>query len=99
MKRLAGKPFVLLGVNSDEDRKALKTVMEKEQLSWRSWWDGGSTEGPIATQWQVINWPTLFVLDANGVIRHIDAGGANANIEAVVGVVDSLLKELAAKGR
>jgi hypothetical protein len=70
VKRLAGKPFVLLGINSDPDRQELKEIIKKEDLPWRSWWDGGSTAGPISTKWQVSNWPTLYVLDDDGVIRH-----------------------------
>ena len=50
MKRLAGKPFALLGINSDEDREELKTVLKEENLNWRNWWDGGGREGPIATR-------------------------------------------------
>ena len=94
MKRLAGKPFVLLGINSDKDRKAIKAVTEKERLIWRSWWDGGGIEGPIATQWQISNWPTLYVLDANGVVRYIESHGGTPNGEALDKIVDMLLKEL-----
>ena len=63
MKRLAGRPFALLGVNSDEDRKVLRTVIAREKIVWRSWFDGGSPEGPISTRWQVSSWPTLYVID------------------------------------
>jgi len=34
------------------------------------WWDGGSTSGPIASSWNVEGWPTLYILDHKGVIRH-----------------------------
>ncbi len=97
MKRLAGKPFSLLGVNSDEDRKVLKTVIAEEKIVWRNWFDGGSPEGPISTRWQVSNWPTLYVIDGKGIVRHVDEGGAEVNIKATEAVVDRLLKELAAK--
>ena len=70
VKRLEGKPFVLLGVNSDHDKKELKKAMEENQITWRSWWDGGRTGGPIASQWNVQGWPTLYVVDHRGVIRH-----------------------------
>jgi hypothetical protein len=89
VKRLAGEPFALLGVNSDSDRTVLKSVQEREQITWRSWWDGGSTEGPIATQWNVSAWPTVYVLDAAGVIRHKGLRG-----EGLDAAVDHLLKEL-----
>jgi hypothetical protein len=63
VKRLDGKPFTLLGINSDQNRDDLKKVMEKEQITWRSWWDG-STSGPIASKWNVQGWPTIYVLAA-----------------------------------
>ena len=94
MKRLARKPFVLLGINSDKDRKAIKAVTEKERLTWRSWWDGGGIEGPIATQWQISNWPTIYVLDTNGVVRYTESHGGTPSGTALDKIVDTLLKEL-----
>lgn len=68
VKRLEGKPFVILGVNSDPKQK-LKDVLKKESMTWRSWWDGGNTSGTIATAWNVSGWPTLYLIDHKGVIR------------------------------
>ena len=70
MKRLEGKAFVLLGVNSDKDRAKLKEVLVTEKITWRSFWNGGSTSGPISSRWNVFAWPTLFLIDAKGVLRH-----------------------------
>jgi hypothetical protein len=70
VKKLEGKPFVLLGVNSDGDKDKLRIRMKEENITWRSWWDGGDTSGPIASQFNVRGWPTLFVLDHKGTIRH-----------------------------
>jgi hypothetical protein len=64
------KPFVILGVNSDSSKDALKKIMTDEKISWRSWWDGGNTEGPIASKWNVQGWPTMYVVDHAGKIRH-----------------------------
>ena len=69
VKRLEGKPFVLLGVNSDIDKEELKKAMEKEKITWRSWWEGHQ-QGPISTQWNVTAWPSIFVIDAKGTIRY-----------------------------
>jgi peroxiredoxin len=80
VKKMEGKPFVLVGVNSDQDRKALKPVLEKEQITWRSFWNGGSTGGPISTAWSVQGWPTLYVIDAKGVIRHKWVGSPGAEV-------------------
>src|SRR5690349_20881477 len=91
VKRLNGKPFALIGINSDMDREALKKVLVKERITWRSWWDGGSTEGPIASKWNVHGWPTIYVLDARGVIRF-----KNVREKAMDEAVDQLLKEAGA---
>ncbi len=89
VKRLADKPFALLGINSDEDREKLKAVLAKERITWRSWWDGGSTSGPIAGKWNVTAWPTIYVLDARGVIRYRNVRG-----EKLDEAVDKLLQEI-----
>ncbi len=97
MKRLAGKPFVLLGINSDPDREALKKTNKKEQITWRSWWDDGSKFGPIQTKWQVEQRPVIYILDAKGVIRYKNVISVDG--EDLAEAVDSLLEELAAKSR
>src|ERR1700736_6319566 len=89
VKRLAGKPFALLGVNSDKDREKLKEVMKQEQITWRSWWNGGSTGGPISRAWKVQGWPTIYVIDARGVIRYQNVRG-----EKMDEAVDTILKEV-----
>jgi thiol-disulfide isomerase/thioredoxin len=70
VKSMEGKPFVLIGVNSDGDKDKLHKRMKEENITWRSWWDGGDTSGPIATQFNIRGWPTLYVVDHEGVIRH-----------------------------
>ena len=77
MKRLANKPFALLGVNSDKDRETLKTTLVEQNITWRSWWDAGSTRGPIQTQWQVDLRPVIFILDGKGIIRYKQSDGAD----------------------
>lgn len=75
VKNLADEPFLLLGVNSDKSPETLRAAMEREQITWPSFFDGGGTDGPIATRWGVRGWPTIYVLDHEGVIRHINVRG------------------------
>jgi len=89
VKRLADEPFALVGINSDGDREELKQVLEDEDITWRSFWDGGSTSGPIATRWNVSGWPTIYVLDHEGRIRFKNVRG-----EAMDEAVDQLLAEM-----
>ena len=94
VKRLADKPFALVGVNSDEDREKLKETLENESITWPSFWNGGTTSGGIAKTWNVHSWPTIYVLDAKGVIRFKNKRGA-----ALDKAVDTLLEEMAAETR
>jgi hypothetical protein len=68
VEKYQDRPFVIIGVNSDASRDLVKQVSDKEKLTWRSFWDGGSTEGPIASRWNVNGWPTIYLIDHNGVI-------------------------------
>jgi thiol-disulfide isomerase/thioredoxin len=88
--RMAGKPFALLGVNSDEagDREKARKAVREKQMNWPSWWDGG-LRAAIQTAYDVQQWPTVYVLDAKGVIRYIDVQGKELDK-----AVDTLLAEM-----
>jgi hypothetical protein len=70
VKRLADKPFTLLGINSDESRSALKKIVEKENITWPNIYEG--KRGAIAGRWNVHSWPMIYILDHEGVIRDRD---------------------------
>jgi hypothetical protein len=75
VKRLADKPFTLLGINSDKDRSVLKKVIKDEKITWENIYDGPAGEGEIARRWNVYSWPTIYLIDHEGVIRHRDLRG------------------------
>src|SRR3954453_10561789 len=95
VKRLEGKPFALVGVNSDPKNEAFKKNVEKHQITWRSFFNGGNTGGPISTTWNVRGWPTLYLIDHNGVIRHKWMGSPGN--EVLDEAIDTLVKEAEAK--
>jgi hypothetical protein len=93
VERMKDKPFALIGVNSDVDKEKLKVAMEKEKITWRSFWCGKEgTGGPIPTAWNVKGWPTIYIIDAKGVIR-----GKNVRGKEMDEVVEDLLKEMGVK--
>jgi len=93
VKRLADAPFALVGVNSDKDKDALHERLKAESITWRSFWNGPlGTRGPISARWNVESWPTIYVLDAKGVIRFKDVRG-----EDLDHAVDALLAELGSR--
>jgi thiol-disulfide isomerase/thioredoxin len=92
VKRMKGKPFVLLGINADESdkREKARKAARDEQMNWPSFWDGGFN-GPIQIRYNVDHYPTLYVLDPGGIIRYIDVRGKDLDR-----AVDTLLAELEA---
>ena len=98
VKRLEGKPFALLGINIGEDKETLRKVLKEHQITWRSWWDGGNTKGPIASQWRITAWPTVYVLDHKGVIRYKGVAGRTMD-EAVDTLLNELQRELKSPGQ
>jgi hypothetical protein len=92
VERLKNEPFALIGVNSDEDREKLKPVLDEEHITWRSFWNGPQgPSGPLSAAWNVHGWPTLYVLDAQGVIRAKDVRDEHA--------LDTLLDGLVAEAK
>ena len=87
VKRMAGKPFVVFGVNGDDDRARAKEVMAKESMSWPSLWNGGKLGG-IVTKLGVRAWPAVYVIDSQGVIRYKNVYG-----ETLDQAVDRLVAE------
>lgn len=90
VKRLEGRPFALLGVNSDRPGSNLKAFVQAERITWRNWQDGGQ-RGPIATFYGIRAWPTIYVLDADGVIRYKNVRGRQLDM-----AVDALLAKVPA---
>lgn len=93
VERLKDKPFVLIGVNADADKPKLKDVAAKEKITWRSFWCGeDGPGGAIPMAWNVTGWPTIYVLDRQGVTRAKQATGKSLDR-----IVDKLISEDEAK--
>jgi thiol-disulfide isomerase/thioredoxin len=88
-----GKPFAMLGIDCDGDKAAALKVMAKEKITWPNWNDGEPGEGPIVKAYHVRGFPTTYVIDPKGTIRHIGPTGS-----ALDKAVDGLLAEMAANG-
>ena len=71
--------------------------MDKEKLNWRSYADhgDGTDMGPICTQWNLFGTPTLYIIDAKGVIRHKWIGGPGEQV--IDDAIEKLIKEAESK--
>jgi hypothetical protein len=67
VERLDGKPFTLLGINSDWDRSGLQAKLDENGISWPQLHEG--KERAVSQRWNVQGYPTIYILDHEGVIR------------------------------
>jgi peroxiredoxin len=65
------RPFAILGVSSDKDAATAKQAKIDRGLAFRTWFDGRHG-GAIADSWGVAAWPTVYVLDQDGVVRFVN---------------------------
>jgi peroxiredoxin len=84
----ASRPFAIVGVSADS-KDTLRQLVQDKKVTWPCWWDG--PQGGTAQQWQVDSYPTLYLLDHDGVIRKIISGRPE---EAVL---NKVIRELVAK--
>ncbi len=71
VESLKDKPFALLGINSDGDRSVVNKILKEQGIKWRQG-IAGSTSGILPSKWNVQGWPTIYIIDAKGVIRYRD---------------------------
>jgi thiol-disulfide isomerase/thioredoxin len=64
--KMKDRPFAILGVHC-ENQSVLDELDKKKTVTWRCWADG--SPGPIAANWNVEAFPTLYLLDHQGIVR------------------------------
>ena len=93
VEEMKDKPFVLLGVNSDEKVDVATKAVQRNGLNWRSFQnqEAGRVRA-IADDWGVRSWPTIVVMDQELVIRYRGHDG-----DAATAVARTLVAKLAQK--
>ncbi len=67
----------------------IEKLKKRDKVIWRSFWNGpAGMFGPISKAWNVTRWPTVYVIDHKGVIRHKYLKG-----KALDDAVDALMAE------
>ena len=87
VKRLEGKPFALISVSADQTKSALERFLKETEMPWVHWWAGGEEHTLLKTL-RVHFFPTIYVIDAKGVIRFKNVRGAKLE-----SAVEKLLEE------
>jgi thiol-disulfide isomerase/thioredoxin len=89
-ERLKDKPFALVSISFDAEKKTLVDFLAKQPMPWNHWWNGA--EGKLMDTLSIEHYPTIFVVDPNGVIRYKEIRG-----EALEKAVNTLLDEMKTK--
>jgi thiol-disulfide isomerase/thioredoxin len=79
VEKFAGRPFVALGVNNDRDPR---TPKESKFLAMRCWADGYG--GPITRRWGIESFPTMYLIDHEGIIRKKYEGAPGRELDDAI---------------
>ena len=73
-ERMKDRPFDLVGVNGDKLNDAVREKIVDKKITWRSFKNEQSGQAPLSDIWGIDGWPTIFVIDSEGVVRNIWTG-------------------------
>lgn len=94
VERMKGRSFAMVSVNTDEKKETLRESIASGEITWRCWWEGGEKR-PNCERWRVNAFPSVFVIDAGGIIRAKDVRG-KALDQAVDAVMATMERAAAA---
>lgn len=86
-RKMAGQPFELISINYAEDRETVIRFLKRVKVDFPVLLD---RNGDYAKRWNVISYPSTFVIDSSGQIRY----GVNAAIEWDAPEITSKLEAL-----
>jgi len=67
------KGFEIIGISLDNDEAALKTMVKERALTWPQFFDHENEGNRYATKYGITGIPTLWLIDKQGNLRHLNA--------------------------
>jgi thiol-disulfide isomerase/thioredoxin len=90
-EKLTGDPFVILGVNIAEDQAIVENFLQtKINVDFPILMDNA---GIALRQWNVMAFPTSFVIDKQGKIRYALFGSIDWDTAEIINKIETLIKE------
>lgn len=86
-KKFHTNGFEIVGISYDSDRQALDTTIKENDMPWPQYFDGKGWEGPIGQRFVVSRIPESYLIDRQGIVRHIGLRGEQLlqEVERLVG--------------
>jgi len=72
-KQYAAQPFAMVDVSGDDDVESVKEHLANHPAPWTHWFNG--PEAGVLDEWNVQAFPTVYLIDAAGVIRYRNLQG------------------------
>jgi len=88
-EKMAGRPFVMLGVDSGESPADLADFLAKVKVDFTIVFD---PDGAATRRWKVFGLPTNFLIDQQGKVRYVLTGPAEWDGKEAVDLIEGLLK-------
>jgi peroxiredoxin len=88
-KTLPSKHFQIVAVNLDQNPKQARKFLEKHPTSYPS---GTDPKGKVPDSYGLETMPTSYLIDRDGVIRHVHEGFREGDIEDIRHEIVKLLK-------
>src|SRR4030042_6613498 len=80
-------PVILLGMNVDKDENDARFVVEEMQIKYKN-----LLARDIVKEYNISGYPTLLIIDQNGIIRDMHIGWSEDLFERISESIDKLLK-------
>jgi thiol-disulfide isomerase/thioredoxin len=89
VERMKDKPLKVVSISFDDTKEELTKFLEKEKMPWVHWFNGA--DGPIGKAWNIKYFPTIYVIDAKGVIRYKGVRGKEMDqaVETLLGEMET----------
>jgi DsbE subfamily thiol:disulfide oxidoreductase len=90
-QRMEGKSFAILGVDMGETAEEVKAFLKEMPVPFPILMD---EDGAALKRWNVIGFPSTFLVDAKGILRYGITGAIEWDAPEAVEAIEKLLKEV-----
>lgn len=88
-EQMAGRPFVMLGVNSGEPPDELEEFLKMIKVDFTILLD---TDSAVTRRWKVFGLPTSFLIDRQGKVRYSLTGTTEWDGKETVALIEGMLR-------